>query len=161
MNHENILFGFTEIRKNNSASKRQNLGPTFSGRPQRGRALPEFGRTKLSTKKVGNKIVMGGEGVVQKKLDPIFASSRLNYFSGFLFIIGHQQPTAIKTTIYFFRASLDEQTTKTYFSGLRKTEKFILKKLGPTFPSRDQRGRALPEFGRTKLSTKKVGTKFS
>jgi hypothetical protein len=37
----------------------------------------------------------------------------------------------------FFRASLDEQTTKTYFSGFWKTGKIIhFEKFGPTFPSR-------------------------
>jgi hypothetical protein len=36
-------------------------------------------------KKLGTKFSWEGREV-QKKLDPIFASSRLNYFSGFLFI---------------------------------------------------------------------------
>jgi hypothetical protein len=35
------------------------------------RALPEFGRSKLSTQKVGNEIVMGGEGG-PKKVEPNF-----------------------------------------------------------------------------------------
>jgi hypothetical protein len=50
---------------------------------------------------------------------------------------------------------------KTYLSGFRKTGKIIhFEKLGPIFPSRPQRGRVLPEFGWTQLSTKKVANKI-
>jgi hypothetical protein len=66
IDHENILFGFRENRKNNSALKRQKLFQV------RCRALLEFGRTKLSTKKVGNKILMRGEGG-PKKVEPNFS----------------------------------------------------------------------------------------
>jgi hypothetical protein len=118
------------------------LGPTF----QVGcRALLEFGRTKLSTKKVGNKIVRGGEGESEKVGSNFF---KMNYFSGFLVIVKHpgqcrrrrsRRNYSIKTTIYFFRAPLDERTMKTYFSGFGKQKNNSAskrQKLGPTFPSR-------------------------
>jgi hypothetical protein len=73
------------------------------------RALPEFGRTKLLTKKVGNKIVMGGEGWSKKSWTQFFQNELFFQISRY-----YQTPRAtpsdysIKKNKPFFRAPLDE-----------------------------------------------------
>jgi hypothetical protein len=59
------------------------------------RALLEFGRTKLSTKKVGNKIVMGGEAVQKSWL--FFFQNEL-FFRISLIVITRRNSRQIKTS---------------------------------------------------------------